>query len=363
MRSSIEIRTGDSVADGVDSEAVRTPSTGPATLTDVAQAAGVSLATASRVLNGSSRKVAEAYRERVLAAAARLQYSTNTSAQAVARGRSRSVALVVGDIADPYFSSIAAGVAKVADERGLMLTITMTGGAAARELAVVSALRGQRPEVILLAGSRTADMLREQLLERELRAFEAEGGRIAVIGQAALPFSTVVPDNYGGARDLALDLVDAGYRRFAVLSGPAGLLTAIDRLTGFRDGLGERNLGLAPDRIVPSDFTRDGGYAAAARLLDEEIEVDAVFAVNDVMAVGAMACLRDRGREFPDGPAVAGFDDIHTLRDLTPSLTTVRLPLEELGSAALRVALDQDSRAVVPVDAHVIMRGSTPAVR
>lgn len=147
---------------------------GSATLHDVAREAGVSLATASRALNGSTRKVADAYRERVEQAAARLGYTANLSAQATARGTSAIVALLVADIADPYFGQLAAGVARGADEAGLVVTVAITERDPARELRLVRALRGQRPRGIILAASRTSREMSDEL-RTELDLITASG--------------------------------------------------------------------------------------------------------------------------------------------------------------------------------------------
>ena len=113
--------------------------------------------------------------------------------------------------------------------------------------------------------------------------------------------------------------------------------------------------------MIGAQFTRDGGYVAMAELLDRGIDVDAVFAVNDVMAVGAMVALREQGHRIPDDMAVAGFDDIPTLRDIEPPLTTVRIPLAEIGARALDLAMDSgDERQLVTVRGEVVVRASTP---
>jgi LacI family transcriptional regulator len=116
---------------------------------------------------------------------------------------------------------------------------------------------------------------------------------------------------------------------------------------------------------VTGEFTRDGGYHAMIHLLDAGAEVSCVFAVNDVMAMGAMAALRERGIKLPDGMAVAGFDDIGVLRDVTPALSTVRLPLHEVGVQAVRLLLDDapDRPRMVQVSGDVVIRASTPALR
>ncbi|MFC9919767.1 LacI family DNA-binding transcriptional regulator [Agromyces binzhouensis] len=341
-------------------DAVETRRTAPATLHDVAREAGVSLATASRSLNGSTRKVNEAYRQRVLAAAAKLDYSPNLSAQAVARGTTTTVALLVADIADPYFSQMAAGVVREADRERLIVTMAATERDTERELDLVRTLRGQRPRVMILAASRREDDPNNDALEAELRAFESNGGRVAFVSSATGAFRAVQLDNRAGAEALARELIDLGYRRFAAVTGAAGIRTADERLAGFRAGL-EAGGGTL-DRIVRPSFTRDGGYEGMTQLIEEGLDgIELVFAGNDVMAVGAMSAIRDAGLTPGTDVAVAGFDDIPTVRDVTPPLTTVRIPLEEVGRRALRLALDEDGAVDdAPVHTEVVLRDSTP---
>lgn len=334
----------------------------PATLHDVAREAGVSLATASRSLNGSTRRVNEEFRQRVLAAAAKLDYSPNLSAQAVARGTSMTVALLVADITDPYFSQIAAGVVREADHEGLIVTMAATERDPERELALVRSLRGQRPRVMILAASRRDDEPTSAALADELRAFEANGGRVAFISSNELPFRTVSLDNTAGGEALARALVDAGYRDFAAIAGPEGLRTADDRFRGFTAGLAASGISIEPTRIVRPDFTRDGGYDGMGALIERGLDdIELVFAVNDVMAVGAMSAIRDAGLVPGRDIAVAGFDDIPTVRDVTPPLSTVRIPLDEVGRRALRLALGAPGEIdEQPVPTEVVLRESTP---
>lgn len=354
-------------------------STGAVTLSDVAREAGVSVATASRAINGGTRRVREDLRERVAAAAARLNYAVNAQAQATARGRTNVVGLVVHDIADPYFASIAAGVMRAAEQHGLLVTVGSTDGRPERELDYLAALRGQRGQAVILAGSRVDDPRIRRALAGQIAAFEAGGGRVVVISQQVLPVDTVVIENRGGARALAAELAGRGYRRFGVLAGPRALVTARDRLEGFRDGLARA--GLPAPVVVRGEFTRDGGHAAMSELLDGGLlgsglpddglpasagglgEVECVFAVNDVMAVGAMTACRERGLALPDDLALAGFDDIATLRDVHPALSTVRLPLTQIGASALDLVLT-GAAGTAPrrrrVKGEVVLRASTP---
>jgi LacI family transcriptional regulator len=333
------------------------------TLVEIAKAAGVSLATASRVLNGSARRVSDSLREQVHATAAELGYLPNASAQALARSTTSLLGLIVHDITDPYFSSIAAGVTRVAEDSGLVVVLGTTNRHEERELDLLSTLHAHRARAVVLAGSRTTRRNVAQRLGAEIEAFTHHGGRVACISQAKLPADTVAPNNRQGAKSLAEELVKLGHRRFAVLAGPPDLLSARDRLGGFRAGLAEAGLELGAEDVVHGAFTRDGGYDATLELLQRRSPATCVFAVNDVMAVGALAALREQKVSVPDEISLAGFDDINTLRDFTPSLTTVRLPLEYMGEQAAQLALDDQpdrtAARTVNVDAEVIVRDST----
>jgi LacI family transcriptional regulator len=338
---------------------IRAPRGGGApTLHDVAREAGVSLATASRVLNGSARKVADAYRDRVQAAAERLGYTANVSAQAVARGTSATVALLVADIADPYFGQIASGVAQAASEAGLVVTIAMTGRDSQREVALLRALRGQRPRGIVLAASRdrTAD---SGALTAEISAVRALGGHVVTFG-APLPGTRVIAyENQAGARALGERLGSLGYRSAVVIAGAEGMLTSDNRLAGFTAGF--TAAGGDDPRVVRGPFTRDGGYAATAALLAGGLEPGTlIFGISDVVAIGALSAIRDAGHEPGADFGVAGFDDIATGRDITPGLTTVRLPLETLGAQALHAAVADEWTAPPALPLEVIVRDSTP---
>lgn len=334
------------------------------TLSDVALAAGVSLATASRALNGAvGRTVRADLRSRVLQAAAELRYSPNANAQAMVRGATATVGLIVHDIADPFASAVASGVMAAAAERDLIVTIASTMWDPEVEIRHVEALRRQRALAVILAGSRFSDDETNDRLAAELAGITAAGGHVAAIGQQVLPIPAFVLDNTGGARRLARVLWTLGYRRFAVLAGPESVLTSEERLSGFRQGLADCGHLLPSENIIATQLTRDGGYVAMTELLDREIEVEAVFAVNDVMAVGAMAALREQGYQVPDDMAVAGFDDIITLRDVQPPLTTVRMPLVQIGRRALELALaggSADRPAVATAAGEVVVRASTP---
>jgi LacI family transcriptional regulator len=331
----------------------------PVTLHDVAREAGVSYATASRALNGSARTVRAENLTRVRAAAAKLGYAPHLSAQAIARGSTSTVALVVSDIDDPYFSSIAGGVIEAAEAEGLIVTMAVADRSPDLELRIVRTLRGHRPRGIIVVGSRVDGGDTRDALVGELGAYRAVGGRIAIISQDDLPFPTLAVDDHGGGRKLATALVKRGYQRFAVIHGGDTVRTSRDRRTGFEEGL--RRAGLSAIRHVAADLTREGGVAGMRTLLAEGLQaIDAVFAVNDMMAIGAMTALRDAGLVPGRDLAVAGFDDIGAAVDVAPALTTVAVPLRELGLRALNLALRGDDPGGATVATEVMLRDSTP---
>jgi LacI family transcriptional regulator len=221
----------------------------PVTLDDVARQAGVSQPTASRVLNGSSRKVAESYRERVLQAARELGYTPNLPAQAMARGTSRTIALVISLISDPYFSAMAAEIMKQAEAIGLHVSIAVTERQADRELDLVRELRGQQPRAIILAGTGYVDPPSEQHLVDELHRYEETGGRVVLISRSDLPFETVDFDNHEGSRQLARELAALGYQRCLVLGSDIPLLSMRRRVEGFVTGLVESGVADAASRV------------------------------------------------------------------------------------------------------------------
>jgi LacI family transcriptional regulator len=337
------------------------------TLQDVADRAGVSLTTASRVVNDGSRRVGKALADRVQRAVADLGYTANLQARAVATGQSTMIGVVLRDISDPYFSSIAAGLIEVAEAGGLLVCMSSTAAHEEAERAYVALMRSQRARAVVLVGSRTDNTAARTALHAELAAFTRSGGRAACIGQDLLGVDTVLPENRAGAEALARALAALGHRRFAVLAGPRTLLTGQDRTAGFADGLRASSVPLEAALVVHGDLSRDGGYAAMSEILAMgEPRPDCVFAVSDVMAVGALARLRAAGLDVPGDIALAGFDDIPTLRDVYPSLTTVRLPLARLGETAARLVLGGDTPRqprVVPVPGEVVLRESTPPRR
>lgn len=331
------------------------------TLAHVAEAAGVSIATASRAINGSTRHVSSEMVAKVSATAEKLGYLPNLSAQTVVKGASPTVAILVSDIADPYFSTISSGIMGAAREAGLMITVATSERRPSDELDIIRTFRSQRPRAIILAGSRQDPEPQAAAIRKNLEAYRDAGGHVVMISQGPSPFSLVEIENEQGAHQLANALVDQGGMQFGVVVGHRHLRTNADRLRGFTQGLTERGMTVDPAAIAEAPFTRDGGYQGMRELLARGLSLDTVFVTSDLMAFGAATALREAGLEPGKDVSLAGFDDIGLTQDVTPALSTVHVPLSFVGRQAMELALSADEHPqCVSVPTTVVLRASTP---
>jgi LacI family transcriptional regulator len=333
-------------------------------LVDVADGAGVSIATASRALSGRDG-VSTELAERVRRVAGELGYAVNPHARTLAGGLTSTLGLIVHEIGDPYFSEIAQGVVSAAGEAGLIVQICHSGRDPERELAQIRTLIAQRVRIIIVAGSGYTDPKLQTESRAALQAFQEAGGRVAVIGRHSLSADAVRPDNETGGRAVAEHVLSLGHRRIAFAAGPRRLTTVVDRLAGAAAALEREGLALAAMPVVETDFTRDGGEAAAEEILRDHPDVTAIVALNDAMAIGALSALRAHRVAVPGAISVAGFDDVSVAADLAPSLTTVRLPMARMGEWALEMALKpRATRARRKSTGHeLVVRDSTGPAR
>lgn len=312
-------------------------------LVDVAERAGVSLATASRALSGREG-VSEEVANRVRQVSRDLGYVANPYARTLAGGASSTVGLVVHQVDDPYFSEIAGGVIQVAGEQGLLVQICHSGRDPDQELRQLRHLIAQRVGIILIAGSGYDGPRVQAEAKHELSAYQRLGGRVAVIGRHFLGVDAVLPDNRAGGAALGEHLLGLGHRRIAIAAATGGLTTVIDRLAGVAGGLHRHGMSIEELPIVHTDFTREGGRSAAEQILSDHPETTAIIALNDSMAIGVLATLRAHRIAVPARMSVVGFNDVSVAADLAPSLTTVRLPMTDMGRMALDLALRPRSK-------------------
>jgi len=297
------------------------------TLNDVAKAAGVSIASASRAINGLDN-VTEEVRERVLAAASQLRYVPHGAARALAMSRTNTIGVILPDIYGEFFSEIIRGIDVGARASGLHILVSGSHGDLNEAVAAVRAMAGRVDGLLVMAPYAEAGDLAGKLPVNLPLVMMGGAG-----GQADLP--SLMVDNYGGALEAVRHLYEQGCRRIAHITGPEGNLEAQDRLRGYLDGLKEAG-DLAP-LLVPGDFTDKAGYDAVRRLLDSDDMPDGLFAANDMMALGASLALREAGLSMPEDVAVIGFDDIPVTRYASPPISTLRAGVFEIGRRSLEL--------------------------
>ena len=335
------------------------------TLEQVAARAGVGRGTVSRVINGSSQ-VSPQTRQAVQAAVAELGYVPNLAARALVTRRTDTVALVISESEDrlfgePFFAGVVRGISAGVTAAGRQLVLALTADPdGARPLDRY--LTRQHVDGVLLLSLHGEDPLPRQLTERGVPV--VVGGRPSGGFEGAF----VDVDNVGGARAGVAHLVERGRRRIATLTGPQDMGAGQDRLAGYAAALTEAGLDVDPALVEHGDFSEASGVEGMRALLARRPDVDAVFAANDLMAVGALRVLRDAGRTVPDDVAIVGFDDSPLARVTHPPLSTVRQPTEAMGRcmADLLVRLiteDSEPGAPAAVDERGVVLETEVVVR
>ncbi|MEH1167135.1 LacI family DNA-binding transcriptional regulator [Micromonospora sp. CPCC 205539] len=327
------------------------------TLEAVAARAGVSRATVSRVVNGSTT-VAEPIREAVNRAVAELGYVPNLAARSLVTQRTDSIALVMPEAAtrvfsdDQVFPGIIRGVSQELEAADKQLVLMLAGSPAGHDR-VERFTTGRHVDGVLFASLHGADPLPGTLARLGIPVVCS--GR--PLGDVPVPYVDV--DHVGGVTAAVRHLIDSGRRRIASIAGPQDMIAGIERLTGYRSAMAAAGL---PELIAVGDFTRESGAAAMHRLLVEHPDLDAVFAASDLMAHAAMRTLREVGRRVPEDVAVIGFDDIETAAYTDPPLTTIRQPIVEIGRRMtrqlLRLAAGESIEPAIMLPTELILRDS-----
>lgn len=327
------------------------------TLESVAMRAGVSRATASRVVNGSST-VAPHIRDAVLRAIADLGYVPNQAARSLVTQRTNSMALVLSESAsrvfsdDPFFPTIVQGVSQELDEAGMQLVLMMVNSGPSHDRVEQYALGGH-VDGVMFSSMHGADPLPGTLARMGIPV--VVNGR--PMGRSPAPYVDVASE--GGARMAVRHLLESGRRRIATIAGPQDMVAGIDRLNGYRAELKDSD---RRSIVAVGDFTRDSGTAAMRQLLHDDPTLDAVFVASDLMADGALWTLRQAGRRVPDDVAVIGFDDNKIAQYTEPPLTTIRQPVLDIGRTMarqlLRLAGGETIEPAVVLPTELVVRES-----
>jgi len=298
-----------------------------ATIKDVAKMAQVSPTTVSRVLN-QKMIVREETEERVWAAMEALGYQPDASARALITGQKAAIGIVVRDICDPFFPPIVHGVTSVANAQGYSAFLSNLS-AEPEGAFYLRLVREKRVDGVIMATSHTPD---EQVL-----LIRKQGVPLVLINRTMEEVPSICTDNEKGGYEATYHLIQLGHRRIAYIGVPSYVRSGIPRRKGYERALREHNLPLDSNLVVVEENSADGGYRTAMALLSRGTKVTAVFAYDDVMAIGAMRAFREKGVRVPEDMAVAGYDDIPLAAHVTPPLTTVRQDKEAMGIQAMQM--------------------------
>lgn len=302
------------------------------TIKDVAREARVSVASVSRALNGHS-SMADGTRDRILGAAERLRYVPHQSARSLITRRTHTIGALLPDLHGEFFSELIRGIDLAARARGLHLLVSGSHGDASEVAAASRAMRGRVDGMIVMSPHADAQFDSEDLPhDMPVVLLNTPETRTR---HAALNI-----DNFGGAYAMVRHLIGRGHRRIALIAGPERNFDAAERLRGYQQAMA-KYAPMIPPQVLPGDFTEEAGYAAGKRLLAQKVRPQAVFAANDIMAVGCLYALNEAGVHVPRDIAVVGFDDIPIARFVAPPLTTVRVRIADLGREALEALARQ----------------------
>ena len=323
------------------------------TIRDVAREAAVSVASASRALNGHAA-VLPATRERILTAACALDYVPHAGARSLSMARAHALGVVLPDLHGEYFSELVRGMVSAARARGVQLMLSNMHADPAQATAALRAMRGRVDGLVIMAPDIAPDTLESRLplgLPTVLINAPALGDR-----------PSLQVENRAAAIAMVRHLVATGRRRITHIAGPPINREAVARHEGYLAAIAEAGI---TARVLDGDFDESAGLAAARAIAAEPDAFDAVFAANDNMAIGCMLGLREAGIAVPGRIAVAGFDDIPAARLITPALTTVRVAIADLGERAIarlvRAIAGEAGADHQTIHPELVLRASTGA--
>ncbi|HEY0510750.1 MAG TPA: LacI family DNA-binding transcriptional regulator [Thermoanaerobaculia bacterium] len=331
-----------------------------ASIKEVALRAGVSIATVSRVLNDKG-PVAVETRQRILEAIEKLRYVPHGAARSLITNQTDTIGVLLPDLYGEFFSEVIRGIDQAARRDGFHVLVSGFHSDRAEIAAVLRALRGRVDGLIVLSPDVDAQTLRRNLPE----TLPVVLLNTRVDGQLdGAAFDAINLDNRGGAFAMVRHLAGLGHRRIALIEGPEENADARERRRGYRDALRAEGVERSPALELAGDFSEEAGYRAGRRLLALAPRPTAVFAANDSMAIGCLFALREAGVQVPGDVALAGFDDIPIARYITPPLSSVHVPIAELGTRAMERLLhaveskNEHERRQETVPTTLMVRGS-----
>ena len=319
---------------------------------EIARMANVSLGTVSHVLNGSAR-VREPLRKRVLEAVQAAGYQPSQLARGLRRDKTNMIGMIIPDITNPFFPAVVRGAEDVAFSNGYRLILCNTDNDHSKELVHLNELRTYLPAGLIVIPSNFSD------LTAQAESYRRAGTGVVCVDRLPKNWSgdSVTANNEEGAYDATRYLIQMGHTKLAAIAGPLHLTNAQERLGGFKRAMREAKLHLAPEYVQETTFDKQGGHSKALILLRLIPRPTAIFASNDMIALGALLAIREAGLRCPEDVSLMGFDDLDLAETTNPSLSSVSQSGYQLGTTAARILLDRLEGDQGPAK-HVVLETS-----
>ena len=323
-----------------------------ATMKDIAKIAGVSLGTVSNVLNGTAG-VREPVRRRVLEAVRSTSYQPSQLARGLRRVQTNVIGMIIPDITNPFFPAVVRGAEDRAFSNGYRMILCNTDNNHSKELAHLNELRTYLPAGLIVIPSTFSD------LTMQAKSYREVGTGVVCIDRLPKDWvgDTVTADNQKGAYKATRHLIEMGHKLLATITGPLHLTNAQERLDGFRQAIQEAGLPLAPEYVQEASFDKQGGASKTGLLLRLIPRPTAIFAGNDMIALGVLAAIRDAGLRCPQDVSVIGFDDLELAETTNPALSSVSQSGYQLGSTAASILLERIHGDAGPAK-HIVLETS-----
>lgn len=306
----------------------------PPTMKEVARLANVSVSTVSHVIN-KTRFVSSSTRQKVLKAMDKIGYHPNMIARSLRRRKTNTIGLVISDITNPFFPGVVRGIEKQLIKKGYSIILTNTDDDIEKEKNLVTLLYGKRVDgfIIVTAGGESKHI--ESLIQLRVP--------VVLLDRkiSGLKLDAVLVDNEGGTRKLTEYLINLGHKRIGIITGPLNVFTGKERLNGYLKALQEYSLPRDDKLIKTGDFRQESGYSLTLELLSLSSPPTAILACNNLVGIGAMDALKEKGIRIPDEIELVIFDDLPWFGHLNPPLTVVAQPTFKLGEMAAKLLLEQ----------------------
>ncbi|OPJ57027.1 LacI family DNA-binding transcriptional regulator [Alkalithermobacter paradoxus] len=305
------------------------------TIKDIARLAGVSTATVSKIINNKDDSISKDTRDKVIRIMKESNYVPNTIARSLVTKKTKTIGLVIPDIANPFFPELARGAEDKANKEGYNLIICNTDDDTAKEDRYVSMLVEKMVDGIIFTASseRTSDFISLRntkipiiLVDRDID-LEGINGKITV-------------DNFIGAYEGTRHLIEQGHKDVIFIAGSLKSKTSIDRLNGYKKALQDYSIEFKEENVIEGSYKTEWGYEAVSNLLNKKQNFTALFCANDLIAIGAIKALKENDIKTPQEVAVLGFDDIYISKLVDPQLSTVRQPIYEMGYKSVEILID-----------------------